>query len=580
MTGHLRYRSRLHRRTALRLLLLGLILSAYAWRVHNLDKQSLWRDEVDSVYFALRHLPETLAMFVQVGQNGALYFLALRPWLTVAGASEFALRYPSLCCGVLAVPLLWQVARKLMPSTPSLVSPTQLAAPFPDPPSGHSTEEKTQTGNAHTAYSPSDPDRELAQSESDRSWWDATIGSAPLLAALFLAFNPYQLWYSQEGKMYTLVTSLALLTAWLWLRGIDDGGWKPWVAYWAVFTIALYSHLLMILLFVLHFVWFAIAWPQSRHHWRGYGLALAGLTLPYLPFLIWQWDLLLADDKRTGFNFTPVVELLRRVLLDQTRGFMPPDDLIWMAPIFFLGLAGLLIGFVEIQVPAKDSLSQLTSVRRYLLIVSWLFVPLISIYALSLRQPVFTPRYVIWIAPAAAMLLALGIQLLWRNSGALAKTLSTGMLVYVLAFWLYAGWQQKTVTIKYDLRSAVTHIHQQRSPTDDLLILQIPHMEFAYRYYSDNLGSNPFEDSDARLGQWKGGPWTNNGFPDQLAREQVANELQAATLGFDEVWILNSEVEMWDSRRLTTEWLQANGELLSSEDFHGTQVRHYRLNPR
>ena len=579
MTGHLHFRSSLHGRSTRRLLLLGLVLFAYGWRVHNLDAQSLWRDEVDSVYFALRHLPETLAMFVQVGENGALYFLALRPWLTIAGASEFALRYPSLCFGVLAVPLLWQVAGRLVPSGPSQPPNTQQADPSQSSATEKSTEERTQTEGTPAVSPLPDLDDTAANSNGEVSWWEATIGNAPLLAALFLAVNPYQLWYSQEGKMYTLVTLLALLTAWLWLRGISEGGWKPWVSYWAVFTIALYSHLLMILLFVLHFVWFVIAWPQSKQHWRGYGLAMAGLTLPYLPFLIWQWDLLLAVDKRTGFNFTPMAELLRRVLLDQTRGFMPPGDLIWMGPIFFLGLAGLLIGFVEIRAPARDSLSRLTSVRRLLLVVSWLFVPLFAIYALSLRQPVFTPRYVIWIAPAAAMLLALGIQLLWRNTGVLAKPLSTGLLVYVVAFWLYAGWQQKTVTIKYDLRSAVTHIHQQRSPTDQLLILQIPHMEFAYRYYSGDPISNPFEESDARLGRWKGGPWTNDGFPDELAREQVARELEAATAGINEVWILNSEVEMWDTRRLTTEWLQANGELLSSEDYHGTQVRHYRLNP-
>ncbi len=580
MTGLLHFRRSVRRRPTRRPLLLGLILFAYGWRVHNLDVQSLWRDEVDSVYFALRHLPETLAMFVQVGQNGALYFVALRPWLTIVGASEFALRYPSLCFGVLAVPLMWQVARRLAPSTPLPIPTTHQTAPSSGPASRQPSEERTQTANAPAASPTPGPDNTVVESKHDFSWWEATIGNAPLLAALFLAVNPYQLWYSQEGKMYTLVTLLTLMTAWLWLRGIGEGGWKPWVGYWAVFTVALYSHLLMILLFALHFVWFIVAWPQSKRHWRGYGLALAGLTLPYLPLLIWQWDLLLANDKRTGFNFTPIAELLRRVLFDQTRGFMPPGDLFWMGPIFFLGLAGLLIGFVEIQVPARDSLSRLTSFRRYLLIVSWLFVPLLSIYALSLRQPVFTPRYVIWIAPAAAMLLALGIQLLWRNTGVLAKPLSTGLLVYVVAFSLYAGWQQKTVTIKYDLRSAVTHIHQQRSYEDELLILQIPHMEFAYRYYSGDLESNPFEDSDARLGQWKGGPWTNNGFPDEMAREQVARELEMATVGINEVWILNSEVEMWDSRGLTTEWLEANGELLSSEDYHGTQVRHYRLNPK
>ncbi|MEZ4614244.1 MAG: hypothetical protein R2867_01840 [Caldilineaceae bacterium] len=57
-----------------RLCLLLLILAAYGWRTHGLTTQSLWRDEVDAVYFALRDLPETLSMFVAMAQNGPLYF--------------------------------------------------------------------------------------------------------------------------------------------------------------------------------------------------------------------------------------------------------------------------------------------------------------------------------------------------------------------------------------------------------------------------------------------------------------------------------------------------------------------------
>ena len=73
-----------------RLLLLALTLAGFGWRVHALAAQSLWRDEVDAIFFALRDLPETLAMAVQPGQNGVLYFLSLRPWLQAVGTSEFA----------------------------------------------------------------------------------------------------------------------------------------------------------------------------------------------------------------------------------------------------------------------------------------------------------------------------------------------------------------------------------------------------------------------------------------------------------------------------------------------------------
>ena len=102
-----------------RLALVILTLVAFAWRAQGLAWQSLWRDEVDAIYFATRHLPETLMMFVQPGQNGPLYFVALRPWFDLMGTSEFALRYPSAVAGTLATLLTWQVARRLLPLTPA-----------------------------------------------------------------------------------------------------------------------------------------------------------------------------------------------------------------------------------------------------------------------------------------------------------------------------------------------------------------------------------------------------------------------------------------------------------------------------
>jgi hypothetical protein len=525
--------------TLRRVLLLSLTLAGFGWRCHGLANQSLWRDEVDAIYFALRDLPETLAMAVQPGQNGVLYFLMLRPWLQSAGSSEFALRFPSVLFGVLAVPLLWQVARKLIPgrSGGSMTLAMERIAPrFP-------------------------LDRELP----------------PLVAALLLAVNPYQLWYSQEGKMYTLVTALALLATWYWLRGIGPGGWRPWLAYLVTVTVAIYSHLLMILLLPLHLLWFLIAWPQSRRHWRGYGLALAGLTLPYLPMVIWQWDMLTRPEQQTGFRFTPLPDMLERILMSHARGFTAAGEGLWLAPLYFLGLAGIFLGWLEIGRPLPDEHPRLAGWRRFLLVTSWLLAPMAMIYAMSLREPIFTVRYIIWIAPAAMMALALGVQLVWRNAGILRLPLTGLLLAYLVGFWSYAGWQQKTTTIKYDLRSAVTAIAAQRDPTDELLILQIPHMEYAYRYYSSDQGPDPFAEGDARLGWWGQGLWTNSDLTDDAAREDVDRQMGYMTAGAQDVWVLRSEVEMWDSRYLMDAWLDQNAELVERQGFHGAEVRHYRF---
>jgi hypothetical protein len=150
-------------------------------------------------------------------------------------------------------------------------------------------------------------------------------------------------------------------------------------------------------------------------------------------------------------------------------------------------------------------------------------------------------------------------------------------VIYVVGFWLYAGWQQKHQPIKYDLRSAVTTITAQRTP-DQLLILQIPHIEYAYRYYSSDLGRNPLAGGDERLGRWIGGLWTNNGYPDEQARATVDQQMRGVTAGAHDIWVLRSEVEMWDPRYLMDEWLDQHATLVAEEHFHGTQALHYQLN--
>ena len=132
-----------------RWLLLGLTWLAFALRVAGITAQSLWRDEVDALIFATRPLSELLGMFRQPGQNGPLFFLALRPWLAAVGQSEFALRFPSALAGALAVPIFYTLVRRLV------------------------------------------DDRKPAA-----------------IAALLMATAPYLIWYGQEAKMYAALTVL------------------------------------------------------------------------------------------------------------------------------------------------------------------------------------------------------------------------------------------------------------------------------------------------------------------------------------------------------------------------------------
>ncbi len=282
--------------------------------------------------------------------------------------------------------------------------------------------------------------------------------------------------------------------------------------------------------------------------------------------------MLTTSEHRTGFTFVPLRETARSLILSHNRGFLPSDNLLMLIPLFFLALAGLVLGIYEIGQPAAKPEASLAAVRRFLLVISGVIVPVLSIYGLSLRQAIFTERYVIWIAPAIMLLLALGVQVVIHNAGKFGRWLAGLLIIYTFGFWLYVGWQQKTMPMKYDLRDAVTYIAQRRQPAT-LLILQIPHMQYSYRYYSGDFSADYLDSSDARLGDWVGGLWTNDG----KSAADVDQQMQALTAGATELWVLRSEVEMWDSRHLMDEWLDQHGTVVDQAEFLGTQVKHYRL---
>jgi len=522
-----------------------LVLLAFVWRIEGLDKQSLWRDEVDAVYFALGDLRQLLSMFVEPGHNGALYYASLRPYLRLVGSSEFALRYPSLLLGVLSIPLMWQVSRRLLPAT------------------------------LHAG-----PSNSLVRTKNRWRFYLKVIISDPgLLATSFLAVSPYQLWYSQEGKMYTATTLIVLIATWFWLNGLERrSDWRSWLGLFIVVALGLSTHLLLALLLPLLGVWFLIAYRRHRSRAMGLLLASSAVITVYAYQSSWIWQLFTSSKPQTGRPFVPLSGTLQETLYYQLNGVMSPKNGgIWLLPLLILAASGVLYGYRVLSKSIRRP-AGLSGRERQLLVISWLLLPILAIYAVSLRQPIFAPRYIIWIAPALMMVLALGVQLLKPQRSIWRGWLATLMVAYVVGYGLATGWQQKKTPIKYDLRSAVAYISQRRQP-GELLILHIPHLEYAYRYYSGDQGARPFEGDNADLGWWAGGLWTNNELTDSEAVKQVEKEMEALTHGATDIWVMRSEVELWDARDLMDQWLREHGQLVEEVAFTGAQVTHYRVTP-
>src|SRR5512137_1326106 len=80
------------------------LLLAFALRAYKLGDQNVWWDEAFSVWVT-RHDLGTLTTIAAGDTHPPLYYWLLNLWMVVTGPSEFALRFPSLVYGVVAVTL-------------------------------------------------------------------------------------------------------------------------------------------------------------------------------------------------------------------------------------------------------------------------------------------------------------------------------------------------------------------------------------------------------------------------------------------------------------------------------------------
>jgi mannosyltransferase len=511
------------RNVRIRYTLSALVLMAFALRAYHLDFQSLWRDEADTIIFATRALPRLLSTFTRPKENGPLYFLLLRPWITLVGDGEFCLRFFSLAFGILAIPLAYALGRR----------------------------------------------------------WLSPLGS--ILGALLMAFSPYLIWYSQEAKMYTLIAFLTMLSLYLYVKALARGQWLYWAAYVVATSFCLYTHILAALIIPLEIILFVVWWPRHRARLKSWLLALGCVTLPYIPLALWEIPLLLSPYE-TGHPFYSLGKVLGILFLafrHGVSGVASPWLLVLTSILFvFLFLAGVFLGGKELK-PAIDSdawrgegpvlspvegkacpepfdFAQGKPGRRGegVTLLLYLFLPIMGVYLISLGMPIFANRYLIYVAPAFYLILARGLVAVKLRSNAIFVL----CLALVLASDVQSIWAQSHTRLKSDFRSAAQYFTFHHE-LDDLVIFLMPYVRHTFEYYY--RGDY----------HWADGPYTNDG----MSESELEAILGRVTKGHKSIWLVASEAEMWDQRGLVKAWLDGNGKPVDEEKFVRVSLHRYEL---
>ena len=312
-------------------MILAVIIFGFLLRAISLN-QSFWLDEATSGLVVRNfNLGEIITKFSPGDFHPPLYYLILKIWSYVFGTSEIALRFPSIVFGLLTIYLVYLIGKEL---------------------------------------------------------FNKKVG---LIAGSFLTTSGLHIYYSQEARMYSLVTLLVSYLVYLFLK-----------KRWFLFSIILlligmtdYPALLIIPVFLV----------VGRKEWRKLVLSSSLLVISYLiwlPILFKQlsvglstvgssWGNLLGAFSLKNFALIPVKFILGRISFDNKYLYAS-----------IVVIAAFLFGYLILK-----------STRRVnFLIWTWLLVPLVLGIIISCKLSILSYFRFLFVLPAFYLLVACGISTL------------------------------------------------------------------------------------------------------------------------------------------------------------------------
>lgn len=408
--------------------LLGIILlMSAALRFYHLGTQSLWNDEGTTVALVQRDIP-TILRNAAADIHPPLYYLVLHAWVKLTGNSEFAVRALSALAGVGLVLAVYLLGRILLR-------------------------------------------RDIA-----------------LVAALYAGLSPFQVYYSQETRMYMWA---ALLGALSWLafvqliKPVSQAPLRRWswgwaCAYLVISSAATYSHYLLFAVILSQNAAFLYVWlsqgKQRQMVWLGRWIVLQlALVLAYVPWLIVSWNSL------TGWpavgDVLPFEQFISRAGQVLAYGVTIPQRSLVLS-------SGLVLLILAVIVPL------VTRRRGAWLIWFYLVVPLVTLFTLSIGRPLYKDKFLLFVSPAYALMLAaatIGLVerlntivrqrwLGWIVSALLLAGIITTSLISLLHLYY------DPVYFRDDYRGIAAYIQHTAGP-DDAVLINAPSQIETVAYY-------------------------------------------------------------------------------------------------
>ncbi|MEM4723701.1 MAG: hypothetical protein QXP01_01660 [Candidatus Hadarchaeum sp.] len=349
-----------------------------------------------------------------------------------------------------------------------------------------------------------------------------------LIAAFFATLSPFQIYYSQETRMYMLSAFLATLSTYAWVRllakwqGEDkaDGKSDPFIPilYISTSILLVYTHYFATTILVvqnLAFLWW-VGTSRLPFAARRLPLVLRWVIVQLAIFVAYiPWLFLAREQLRVWPAISEplsLTTLLRNLLCVFSLGLSVkacPDT------VLLCCAALLLAGILAPQSRHEKGMQLLGGSTLYILCLLYLFVPIGILYMVSLRRPMYNPKFLLPCTVPFHLFLAQGV--IWLaghtarfSAGALAKKNSAHMqdgraehwlccLTLSFAILLVSIPSLRSLRAYYfdpryardDYRSIARYIETVGTEKDAVLINAPGQIETFMYYYQGNLPLYP-----------------------------------------------------------------------------------------
>jgi mannosyltransferase len=352
--------------------------------------------------------------------------------------------------------------------------------------------------------------------------------------------------------MYSIVVLLAIVSTYLLVDALEGGRRRVWIAYAIVTTAMFYTHVSSVLVFVAHALFVGLTFRTWRRQWSAIVIAGAALTVPYLPIAVWALKVV-GGGVVTWHADISLIGAFKTVAIRFATFRSRPEIEFRAGWLFFLTAVG---GGAWLLVDRR---------RRGvgILLAVLALVPVFGLFALSLRNSVFSDRYVIVALPAYLILIAIGFVALSRSRFGMAPAVIVAAALLAYTWVPLDEVNRSSIAQKEDWRGAYAWIAEEAEP-NDVFLMHPGYMISTLAYYGqrdERLAGHPV----ATIPSFA---------PDWMTREVMVDIMREEHGASTRFWLIESpdRVPFEDPDDQLERWLVGTGVVLDEYRVNGVRL--------